>query len=132
MNRIFFGEILEPDASPDPEKLDRQERKVRSGFWRTLRKAAAQIPFSEDLVAAYYCALDPATPSRTRAILLGALAYFILPLDWLPDFILGIGFTDDIAVLAAAIGAIRGSLTERHYEAARNALAEEHDRSPAD
>jgi uncharacterized membrane protein YkvA (DUF1232 family) len=123
MNRILTGEIIEPEGNA--EKVEANERKVREGFWRTVRKAASRVPFMEDVVAAYYCALDPETPRRTRAILLAALAYFVLPLDWIPDFVLGFGFTDDIAVLGAAIGAIRSSMRGRHYEAARSALSEQ-------
>lgn len=122
MGKILYGEILKGDA--EPEKLASDEQRVRAGFWATLRKAAAKVPFTEDLVASYFCALDPETPARTRAILLGALAYFVLPLDWVPDFIIGFGFTDDVAVLAAAIGAIRSGLKDAHYRAARKALAE--------
>ena len=64
------------------------------------------MPFSEDLVAAYYCAIDPATPARVRGILLAALAYFVLPFDAVPDILAGIGFADDMTVLAAAIAAV--------------------------
>lgn len=125
MNNILYGEILKGERTP--EEMASDEKRVRTGFWRTLRKAAARIPFVEDLVAAYYCALDPQTPTRSRAILLGALAYFVLPLDWVPDFIIGFGFTDDIAVLAAALGAIRANLKDEHYVAARKALIDEAD-----
>ena len=45
------------------------ERKVHRDFWTTLKHFAGQVPFTEDLVAAYYCALDPETPMRVRAIL---------------------------------------------------------------
>lgn len=122
MVHVYHGEILEP--KPNPGKSSSDERKVRDGFWRTFKKAAARIPFAEDLVASYYCALDPRTPHRTRLILLGALAYFVLPMDWIPDFIFGVGFTDDIAVLTGAIAAIRSSIMPAHYEAAREALAD--------
>lgn len=101
-----------------------QATHVRDRFWRTLKRAARQIPFMEDVVASYYCALDPATPNRVRGILLAALAYFVLPFDFLPDFIALIGFSDDVAVLAAAIASIRNHLTPAHYEAARAALQE--------
>ena len=122
MVHVYDGEILEPE--PNPGKSSSDERKVRGGFWRTFKKAAARIPFAEDLVASYYCALDPHTPHRTRLILFGALAYFVLPMDWIPDFIFGVGFTDDIAVLTGAIAAIRSSIMPAHYEAARAALAD--------
>lgn len=104
-----------------------QERKVRARFWQTLKRAARQVPFMEDLVASYYCALDPKTPTRVRGILLAALAYFVLPFDFMPDLIAIIGFTDDIAVLAAAITAIRTHITPAHYAAAREALEIEPD-----
>ena len=72
-------------------------------FWRKLRRVAASIPFTEDLLAAYYCAFDRDTPLPVKATLLGALAYFVLPLDAIPDVLPVIGFTDDAAVLATAI-----------------------------
>ena len=58
-----------------------REQKVRRDFWAKVRRVAGQVPFVEDLVAAYYCALDPTTAMRVRGVLLAALAYFILPFD---------------------------------------------------
>ena len=92
-------------------------------FWRTARRAARRIPFMEEVVASYYCALDDKTPLRAKGILFGAIAYFVLPADTIPDFILGLGFTDDIAVLSAAIAAVRTHLTPAHRLAAREALS---------
>jgi uncharacterized membrane protein YkvA (DUF1232 family) len=77
----------------------------------------------EEVVASYYCALDDKTPLRAKGILFGAIAYFVLPADTVPDFILGLGFTDDIAVLSAAIAAVRTHLTPAHRLAAREALS---------
>jgi len=57
--------------------LQEHERTVIRDFWTALKQFAGRLPFVEDLVAAYYCALDPATPMRVRGILLAALAYFI-------------------------------------------------------
>jgi len=88
-------------------------------FWAKLRRVLARIPFAEDLVASYYCALDRDTPTRVRAILFGAIAYFILPADAVPDLFAGLGFTDDAAVLAAAIAAVSRHLQPRHREQAR-------------
>lgn len=121
MDDIKIGEILEPG---DEDRRRDQEDRVRSGFWPTLKRAARHIPFAEDVVAAYYCALDPRTPTRVRAIALAALAYFVLPFDTFPDFLALVGFTDDIAVLAAAIAAIQAHMTDAHYAAARDALSE--------
>jgi uncharacterized membrane protein YkvA (DUF1232 family) len=70
-------------------------------------------------VAAFYCALDPATPLPIRATLFGALAYFVMPFDAIPDFIVGLGYTDDAAILIAAFTAARVHITEAHHEKAR-------------
>ncbi|WP_367717044.1 YkvA family protein [Nitratireductor sp. GISD-1A_MAKvit] len=118
MDEAKIGEILEPR---DNEK---REERVRERFWSTLKKAARQVPFMEEIVAGYYCALDQDTPPKVRGILLAALAYFVLPIDILPDFIFGLGFTDDMAVLAAALNAVRSHVTPAHRIAARRALDE--------
>lgn len=100
------------------------ESEVREKFWRTAKKAARQIPFMEEVVAAYYCAMDKNTPLRAKGILLAALGYFVLPVDVIPDFVFGLGFTDDIAVLTAAITAVSAHITTAHQQAARDAMAE--------
>lgn len=100
------------------------ESEVREKFWRTAKKAARQVPFMDEVVAAYFCALDRNTPLRAKAILLAALGYFILPADTIPDIVLGLGFTDDIAVLTAAITAVRAHMTPAHRQAAKEALTE--------
>ncbi|MCK0198418.1 YkvA family protein [Ancylobacter sp. 6x-1] len=84
---------------------------------------ATHIPFAADITAAYYCALDKDTPFRVRAALFGALAYFILPIDSVPDFLPFVGFTDDAAVLATALNLLAGHIAPRHREAAEAALA---------
>src|SRR5689334_25016883 len=89
-----------------PSVIERNSRIVEQDFWRKLLKLIGRIPFAEDLAAAYFCAIDPMTPGRVRGILIGALAYFVVPLDAIPDFVAGFGYTDDAAVLAAAIGLV--------------------------
>ena len=115
MEKILYGDILGPD---DDEKQSR----VKRDFWSTLKRAARSIPFADELVAAYFCAVDPATPTRVRAILIGALTYFIMPIDAIPDFFIAFGFTDDVAVLTAAITAVRGYITPAHRHQAEQAL----------
>lgn len=119
MKKAQIDEILMPG---DEAENARRERTLREKFWDKLKQSAARIPFMEDVVASYYCALDPNTPTKVRGILLAALAYFILPLDSIPDFLVGFGLTDDIAVLTVAFNAIRGNITPAHREAAREAL----------
>jgi len=102
---------------------DTDEGDLREKFWRTARKAARQVPFMGEVVAAYYCAFDSKTPLRAKAILFAALGYFVLPADTIPDVILGLGFTDDIAVLTAAITAVRAHITPAHRLAAKESLS---------
>ena len=59
----------------------------------------------------FYVLKDEKTSLEHKAIILGALGYFILPLDMLPDFIPVIGFSDDIAAIIACIKAIRANIT---------------------
>lgn len=102
--------------------MDRQE-KLKARFWPKLRANLARVPFAEKLLAVYFCAMDPATPLKARGTLYAALAYFILPIDAVPDLLMGLGFTDDLAVLMTAIGIISRHLKPGHEDRAREALA---------
>jgi uncharacterized membrane protein YkvA (DUF1232 family) len=102
--------------------LAQDERVVRTGFWVKVKRQAAKLPFAEDLLAAYYCAFDRETPLQVRAVLLGALAYFVLPFDGVPDLLPVLGFTDDAAVLAAAMKLVIDNIRPEHRDAARRKL----------
>jgi uncharacterized membrane protein YkvA (DUF1232 family) len=110
------------DFTSKPENFARDRDNVRKNFWRKLKRVVSNIPFAEDLLAAYYCAFDRQTPRHVQAALIGALAYFILPFDFIPDFLPVLGFTDDAAVLATAIRLVATHITSEHREAARAAL----------
>lgn len=103
-------------------QFERDEATVRSGFWTKLGRLAAHIPFAEDLLTAYYCAFDRDTPMHVRAALIGALAYFVIPLDAIPDVLPVLGLTDDAAALAVAIRMVFTHITPEHRAAAREAL----------
>ena len=105
-----------------PEVIMRNEETVRTGFWPKLKRVLARVPFAEDAVAAWFCAFDPQTPLKVRGMLLAALAYFVLPLDIVPDVILGIGFTDDVTVLMTAIALVSANLRPEHRLQAKLAL----------
>lgn len=122
MDQARIGDILRGIGR------DGGEESVRAHFWRKLRRAAGHIPFADEVVAGYYCALDERTPGHVRATLFAALAYFVMPFDAIPDLMAVIGFTDDIAVLTAALASIRPHIRPVHREAARSALRE----TPAD
>ncbi|MDX3972446.1 YkvA family protein [Bradyrhizobium sp. PUT101] len=104
------------------DRLAEDRESVRRRFWRKLKRVAAHLPFAEDLLAAYYCAFDRQTPRHVQASLLGAIAYFVLPLDFVADVMPILGFADDAAVLATAIRMVASHITNEHREAARAAL----------
>jgi uncharacterized membrane protein YkvA (DUF1232 family) len=109
-------------ATPEGRDTPRDEKLVRENFWPKFRRVAARLPFAEDLVAAYYCAFDRNTPRHVRLSLLGALAYFVMPFDAVPDMLLVFGFADDAAVLATAVRMVATHITPEHRAAARAAL----------
>ncbi len=69
----------------------------------------------------YYAVRSPATPAWARRVIYGALAYLVLPLDALPDFIPGVGYTDDLSVLAAALAAVAYYITPEVKQQAEQA-----------
>jgi uncharacterized membrane protein YkvA (DUF1232 family) len=104
------------------ERLAKDRESVRRRFWIKFKRVMSQLPFAEDLLAAYYCAFDRQTPRQVQVALLGAIAYFILPFDFIPDMLPIFGFTDDAAVLATAIRMVASHITPEHRSAARAAL----------
>jgi len=104
------------------EQLAKDRESVRKRFWIKLKRVVAGLPFAEDLLAAYYCAFDKQTPRHVQVALLGAIAYFILPFDFIPDMMPVLGFTDDAAVLATAIRLVASHIRTEHRDAARAAL----------
>ena len=103
----------------------RDEARLKHDFWAKLKRVGRQIPFLEDLLAAYYCATDAATPRRVKLILVGALTYFVLPADAVPDILPFFGFADDAAMLAAAIAQVAGAINDSHRGKARDALTDD-------
>jgi uncharacterized membrane protein YkvA (DUF1232 family) len=118
----MFGRTAFWDRAGLDPRTARDEQEVRRGFWSKAKAVARQLPFAEDLVAAYYCAFDRDTPIQVKATLLGALAYFVLPTDAIPDMLPMLGFTDDAAVLLGALRLVSGHIRPEHREAARRAL----------
>ena len=107
------------------EKTKRREETVRKQFWPKLRSFAARVPFAADAVAAYYCATDTKTPLKVRGTLFAALAYFIMPIDMVPDILAFVGLGDDIAVFTAAFTLVQSHVTDEHREKAREAIERE-------
>ncbi len=109
-------------APYDPRSHARDRGRVERGFWTKVRRTLGRVPFVEEAVAAYFCAIDRDTPLQVKAILMGALAYFVVPTDMIPDFIAVLGFTDDAAVFYAALRMVAPHIKDQHRDRARKAL----------
>ncbi len=104
-----------------PKTIQRNERLAR-GLVPKLVRLAGKIPFADDLAAAYYAARDPLTPVKAKAVLFAAAAYFVMPVDVIPDVVVGLGFTDDATVLATALSVVGMHVKDRHRALARKLL----------
>ena len=113
---------LDPSRAMVPAVARVNERRVARGFWPKIRRVAARVPFAGDALSVWFCAKDPQTPARAKALMMAGLAYFVLPTDAIPDVLAGIGFTDDAAVFAAMLALVGRHLKPRHRQEAREVL----------
>ena len=124
-------EKASPDVTFDPEAevapgralvpavMQVNEKRVEEGFWPKIRRVAAKVPFAKEALSVWYCAKDDDTPLAAKGMMLAALAYFVLPVDAVPDFIAGLGYTDDAAVFTALMAVVGKNLKPRHKAAAQ-------------
>ena len=90
-------------------------------FWdktkRVAKKAGREVIAL--VLTLYYCMIDDDTPVWARAVIIGALIYFISPIDAIPDVIPG-GYVDDLAVLGAAAATVLAHIKSGHRRRARD------------
>jgi uncharacterized membrane protein YkvA (DUF1232 family) len=98
------------------------EGDLRRRIWRKLKREAANIPFVEDALTAHYCAFDSHTPLYVKLELVGAVVYFLVPDDLIPDSIPVLGVADDAVVLAGAMKMFASHIKPEHRDAARLTL----------
>ncbi len=102
------------------------EAAAREGFAAKARRHLRKLPMARETVALYFCLLDPTTPLWVKGIVAAALAYFVLPLDAIPDILPIVGLGDDAGILAAAYTAVSAFVTDDHREKARAWIDDEH------
>ncbi len=103
----------------------RNERAVRDGFIPKAKHYLRQLPIASQVVAMYFCLLDARTPLWVKGVVAAALAYFILPLDAIPDILPIVGLSDDLSVLTGALTAVGAFITDEHRARAREWMAHE-------
>ena len=111
---------IAPSRALVPSVMKLNEQRVELGFWPKIRRVAAKVPFAKEALAVWYCAKDDDTPIAAKGMMLAALAYFVMPIDAIPDVIAGLGYTDDAAVFAALLAVLGKNLKPKHREAARH------------
>ena len=95
-------------------------------FWEKVKnfakKAGVKVIYAA--LKLYYAAQFESTPAWAKGVIYGALGYFILPVDLIPDVMPGVGFTDDLAVLAAALITVAAYITPEVKKQAREKLSQ--------
>ncbi|WP_251976145.1 YkvA family protein [Salinicola avicenniae] len=94
-------------------------------FWHKLTRVGRQTgrEGARKALELYFVLKRPDVPVWAKSTIVGALGYFISPLDAIPDFIAGVGYTDDASVLAAALVAVSVYLDEDIKRRADEALS---------
>ena len=109
----------------EPENIERYGRHYdEPRLWKKLgdvaKRAGSQVVYPVLLL--YYVLRDKNTPLKHKAVIAGALGYFILPLDLIPDIVPLLGFSDDLAALVACVKAIISNVTLEVKEKANRKL----------
>jgi uncharacterized membrane protein YkvA (DUF1232 family) len=110
----FINFVAMENRNLTPEELPKyQKHYSESEFWFKLgmlaKKAGVKVTYYA--LTLYYTLTDPATPTKYKAVIAGALGYMILPLDLVPDFLPFAGLADDWAALIAAVTYVASAIT---------------------
>lgn len=89
-------------------------------FVRFIRGTGRRVRFLPKMLTIFYCIQDKDTPTVVKLALMGALGYIILPLDFVPDALMGLGWLDDAAVAAAALRFAGTYVKPEHIEKVRH------------
>ena len=136
---VRLGDIVTPDGT---KRANSEEEGENSGdrdeerdytkdydeesFWKKVRSFALQAgkELIEKALILYYCLQDGDTPAWAKTVIIGALGYFIWPLDAIPDFTPAVGYADDLGVIVAAIGTVMMHIKPGHRRKAKEKMKE--------
>ncbi|HHX8537324.1 TPA: YkvA family protein [Vibrio alginolyticus] len=111
-------------SAPKDAKDQTMQAPDEKTFWRKMKNSVKKA--GEDIavmgIKSWLAMTDSNTSVRHKAILGGALAYFVLPTDMVPDVLAGVGFTDDMAALTLAANSVGNAITKEHEAQAREKL----------
>lgn len=108
-----------------PQDIEKYQAEYsEKGLWDKIKREAAsageKIVYNALLL--YYTAQSPQTPAKHKAAIYGALGYFILPTDIIPDILPGVGYTDDLTAILSVVALVSINLTEQVKEQAKTKL----------
>lgn len=90
----------------DEEKIQNFSKHYsEDGLWKKIKKYSKKVGSSAvyAILLLYFVLQKEEVPMKNKAIIVGALGYFIFPIDLIPDVTPGVGYTDDIGILLAAL-----------------------------
>lgn len=85
------------------EKVDEGSKYVEENLWAKVERIGKKISFAKDIKALYNYMTDPTVTWYRKSIVVGALIYFIMPIDSIPDIAPLIGYLDDLGVITAVL-----------------------------
>ena len=109
------------EKAPIPLENNYEKHYSESSFWDKIKSVAVKAGYEliNKALQLYYAMQSPSMPAKDKAIVIAVLGYFILPVDVVPDFILALGFADDLAALAWALKTISSNITPEVKEKAQ-------------
>jgi uncharacterized membrane protein YkvA (DUF1232 family) len=105
-----------------PRQLALVERVLRRRLWSRLWALAASLPYTQDVIAAYFCAIDRRTPLSIKLALLGALSGFLLPQRLVPKMLRSLVLGGDVAMLLGTLQSFAAQIQPEHRRRARLVL----------
>ena len=113
------------ENTPDEKQLQKSEKHYsEDGLWEKIvkvtKKAGIKVVYLTLIL--YYTATAPTTPMKQKGIIYGALGYFILPFDLIPDAIPVVGYSDDLAALIACVSVVITCITPEIIKKAQDKL----------
>lgn len=125
--RLLFSVVPEDELQKKVEKYLAKndnnlkkwysDKKIKDKIGRVAKKAGAMVIYPALLL--YNLLKSPQVNSKDKMLIIGSLAYFILPVDLIPDFILGLGYIDDSVAIMTCIKALSSSITPELKEQTR-------------
>ena len=89
-----------------------RRKQASAGSARSLKPVLAELRTILELLRAWARDEYSGVSNANLLLIVGAAVYFLMPVDLVPDFILGLGFADDASVIAWVVSTVRDELAK--------------------